>query len=186
MFFRKMTRYPNAERGGSLIETLMTVGFFGLFAAGFASMGTTQMKTLNSMELRSDIAVLKTTIASQIDCERTARSVCQGKNQIFTRSSKMRLPGAKQIGGKVAMQTILNNMDHADVASSPDLYAKESSRGEWQVAARCIKATRRTYNVHLYVARKEGEKFVKDPLTGRPWTWRDLYKGPICQGFASR
>jgi hypothetical protein len=201
MFFRSMSRKDKRQFGGSLIETLMTVGFFGVFAAGFSSMTITQMKAIQSMELRSDIAVLKSTIAGNIDCQRTARAVCGGKPYIYTRTTKMRLPGARQVGGRVPMDDILQHLDTKNrrpaktlkPQAEPDptqekFSVDEGANGVWQVAARCKQASRHTYDIHLYIARrtKDGNEFIHDPLTRQPWTWRDLFKGPICQGYKKR
>ena len=190
-----------SQRGGSLIETLMTIGFFGVFAAGFSSMSVTQMKAISSMELKSDLAVLKTTIAGNIDCRRTSRAVCSGKPYVYTRTTKMRLPGARQIGGRVPMSDILEHASSPPkevVVAKPrkpgakpvkdKRYARENEKGVepvWQVAAHCKRATRTSYDVYLYVARRNRPdgRFMRDPLTDQPWTWRDLFDGPVCQGF---
>ena len=149
-----------SETGASLLTVMVAIGIGGIVFTWAMQHMLNMMNTQKHYEIRSDYIALHNYVRRKLDCPITLPSY----------------PPACNSSGFIAVKTTDGGTTKTLIAiPSGSLYSKV---GDYSLRAKCIPCPSCTNGKRILVeaAKLNSSGFRKDPLTGKPIDWRDLFE----------
>lgn len=177
--------------GFSLMAAIIAIALTGLLAAWLSTLLSNSFKSAKSVEMRSDLNILRQTILASIDCEKTLQDAGIDPNNFNDPSCN----SSSAPGGETGPFLRLRRKSPGaavDYLTNP-LGADQSAKmGDWNIRVSCSKTE---HSLVVRVSRPDpaaADTFFSDPMTNKPADWHSpkglLFAGaggiPIC--FSSR